>query len=76
MLRLERRSDCRVALKWTPVGKGAVGRPKYTWRKMVEKERRAFGWKSWNETARKAKDKAEWRLFVHSLCDTWRLRDP
>ena len=76
MLRLESRNDCRVALNWTPVGKRAVGRTKDTWRRMVDKERRAFRWKSWNEAARKATDKSEWRLFVHAICDTWRLRDP
>ena len=57
MLRLESRNGCRVALNWTPVGKRAVGRPKDTWRRMVVKERKAFGWKSWNEAARKATEK-------------------
>nr|KAG5699627.1 hypothetical protein BaRGS_005075 [Batillaria attramentaria] len=28
----------RVALRWTPDGKGARGRPKETWRRTVDKE--------------------------------------
>ena len=76
MLRLKSRSDCRVALNWTPGEKREVGRPKDTWKRMVDKARRAFGWKSWNAAARKAKDKVEWCLLVHAVCDAWRLRDP
>ena len=40
-------NDCRIVMNWTPVGKRSIGRPKETWRRMVEKERDAFGWKSW-----------------------------
>ncbi|KAI0230137.1 hypothetical protein LSAT2_019474 [Lamellibrachia satsuma] len=43
------------------------------WRK---KELDAFGWTSWAEAAQRAADRAEWRTFVHALCDTWRPKDP
>ena len=72
ILRFENTNDCRIVMNWTPVGKRSIGRPKETWRRMVEKERDAFGWKSWAEAAQRAADRAEWRTIVHALCDTWR----
>ena len=76
VLRKRPMDDCRVALSWTPVGRRNVGRPKETWRRMVDKERRAFGWTTWGEAAQMAGDRAGWRIFVNALCDTWRQRDP
>ena len=51
MLRGEGSGDCMVALGWRPEGKRAVGRPKTTWRRTVEVERRQVGWNDWS-TAR------------------------
>ena len=58
------------------MGKRSIGRPKKTWWRKVEKQRDAFGWKSWAEAAQRAADRAEWRTLVDALCDTWRPRDP
>ena len=73
ILRFENTNDCRIVMNWTPVGKRPIGRPKEMWRRKVEKERDAFGWKS---CAKRAGDRAEWRTLVHALCDIWRPRDP
>ncbi|GFS02359.1 LINE-1 reverse transcriptase-like protein [Elysia marginata] len=45
--RKEADSDCITALTWAPEGKRRQGRPKTTWRRMVEKERMTTGWRSW-----------------------------
>ena len=34
----------RIALTWTPEGKGRRGRPEETWRRTVEKERGELQW--------------------------------
>ena len=39
------------------MGKISIRRPKETWRRMVEKERDAFGWKSLAEAAQRAADR-------------------
>jgi len=38
ILRREGANDCFTALGWTPEGQRARGRPKTTWRRMVEKD--------------------------------------
>ena len=37
------------------------GRPKETWRKTVEKERKQLGFNTWAETTRQAQDRSKWR---------------
>ena len=76
ILRFENTIDYRIVMNWTNVGKRSIGRPNETWRRMVEKERVVFGWKSWAEAAQRAADRAEWPTLVHAICDTWRPRDP
>ena len=39
----DKSSDCMVALGWQPEGKRAVGRPKTTWQRKVEAQRRKAG---------------------------------
>ena len=39
VLRREGEDDCFTALRWTPEGRRARGRPKTTWRRTVERER-------------------------------------
>ena len=67
VLRRERDSNMRVALTWTPEGKRKQGRPKNTWRRTVEAERKALGWSSWREVEIQAKDRNGWRKFLCSL---------
>ena len=74
VLRKESSDDKRIALSWSPPGKRSRGRPKDTWRRMVEKERIEFGWSSWADV-QLAKDRTEWRSFVRALCATGRGTD-
>ena len=41
VLRREGVNDCFAALRWTPEGGRARGRPKTTWRRTVERERQS-----------------------------------
>lgn len=70
ILRRERKEDARVALKWTPPGRRNRGRPKTTWRRMAEKERNGYGWRSWEVVAAAENDRGRWRDFVSALCAT------
>jgi len=72
VLRKGEGNDCAVALGWTPEGKRARGRPKTTWRKMVEKERKTAGWRSWQHARTVAKDRRKWKENVQDLCASWR----
>ena len=57
----------RVAMRWTPGGKRARGRPKETWRRSVEREMKALGW-SWGQVMKLATDRQHWRSLVSALC--------
>ena len=72
ILRMDPWNDCRIALTWTPPGKRNVGRPKETWRRMVDKERTEFGWRTWGEAQQAAADRLRWKASIRALCDTWR----
>ena len=39
ILKQEQNSDCNIAMTWVTEGKRRKGRPKITWRRLVEKER-------------------------------------
>ena len=70
ILRQDPKNDCNIALTWAPEGKRRRGRPKTTWRRTVEKERREAGWDSWNQVRVIAADKKGWRCSVKALCAT------
>jgi hypothetical protein len=42
------------------------GRPKETWRRTIEKERKEFGFESWTGAVRSAQDRSKWRGLVSS----------
>ena len=67
ILRKENEDISKVALRWTPDGKRKRGRPKETWRRMVENEMKIIG-KTWREIEKKAKDRHLWRRLVEALC--------
>ncbi|KAL9983705.1 hypothetical protein ACROYT_G005921 [Oculina patagonica] len=67
ILRREKDNNCRVALTWIPEGKRKRGRPKISWRRTVEGERKDLGWTSWNEVEQRARDREGWRTFLGSL---------
>ena len=72
VLRKDATDNCRVALGWQPEGKRAVGRPKTTWRRTVENERKSEGWNSWREVKVIAEDRVGWKTRVAALCASWR----
>ena len=61
VLRMDRTEHARIAVTWKPDGRRKAGRPKTTWRRMVEKEMKTMGIRSWEDAARVAKDRALWR---------------
>ena len=65
VLRMDKTKHARIALTWTPEGKRKRGRPKETWRRTVERERKEFGFNTWTEASRVAERRTEWRGLVH-----------
>jgi hypothetical protein len=57
----------KVALRWTPEGKGKRGRPITTWRRTIENEIKERGY-TWGTIERKANNREEWRKLVLTLC--------
>lgn len=73
VLRMEKDSIPKVALRWTPEGKRKRGRPKQTWRRTVEGEIKDLN-HSWATLERLASDRQQWRTFVAALHATRRNR--
>ena len=69
VLRMPKDSIPKVALRWTPPGKGKRGRPKMTWRQTVMAELKEMGL-SWGDAQASAKDRTLWRNIVLALCPT------
>ena len=57
----------RIAMRWTPEGKRRRGRPKTTWRRIVEKGLREPNY-SWSTIKKLGKDRQRWKDFVAALC--------
>ncbi|XP_078320133.1 putative amine oxidase [copper-containing] [Crassostrea virginica] len=64
---MDRSSIPKIALRWTPAGKRPRGRPKTTWRKTIENELKSLNL-TWGEAEARAKNRAEWRHLVLTLC--------
>ena len=64
ILRKDHNCHERIALRWTPDGKRRRGRPKETWRRTAERERRTLGFNSWEAAAAVAKDRNRWRNLI------------
>ena len=71
ILRQDRDNHNNTAMTWAPEGKRKRGRPKTTWRRTVEKERREAGWKSWDEARVTAADRKRWRESVECHEALW-----
>ena len=70
ILRKDKDSDEMIALTWAPEGKRCKGRPKTTWRRTVEKERKELGWNTWEEARAVAVNRDRWRSLTEALCTT------
>ena len=67
ILRGPNNSHARIALKWTPAaGKRRRGRPKETWRRTAERERRLLNFTSWEEAGAAARNRDRWRNLIGS----------
>ena len=66
MLRMEGRAIPKIAVYWTPEGKRQRGRPKTTWRRMVETQLKTLNY-TWGDIERKTHDKHKWKNFVVAL---------
>ena len=65
VLRMDNNRNAKIALDWTPEGKRRRGRPKETWRRTVEKDRKQLGFDSWAAAKGKVEDQTKYRGFVH-----------
>jgi hypothetical protein len=70
ILRMDDNSHCMTALSWKPEGRRKVGRPRTTWRRTIEKERKQLGWRTWNEAKQVASDRTDWRECTAALWAT------
>ena len=64
----------KVALTWTPQGKRSKGRPRETWRRTAERERKELGFTSWNNAGDAARSRGEWRSFINGPVVQWSRR--
>ena len=64
----------KIALSWTPQGKRSRGRPRETWRRTAERERKEYGFTSWEGAGAAARSKAEWRSFINGPIVHWDRR--
>ena len=65
-LRKTGNSITKKALDWNPQGKRSRGRPRSTWKRVVERDV-LRGRRTWNNIKRLAQDRGEWRVFVSGL---------
>lgn len=56
-----------VALTWAPEGRRRRGRPRLTWRRMMDAERNEAGWSSWGEARVAAGDRRGWKSKLKAL---------
>ena len=70
VMRREPDNTSRTALHWTPEGKWKKRRPKNTWRRAVERERKTLHRTSKN-VQKLAQNRQKWRTFVAALHARW-----
>ena len=56
----------REAIQWNPQGERDRGRPRETWQRSVERDRKQLG-VGWGELSKKAQDRDQWRALVSGL---------
>ena len=70
VLRMQNNCYCQTAMSWVPEGRRKAGRPRTTWRRTIEKERKQLRWGSWSQAKPIARNNADWREFTAALLAT------
>ena len=60
-------NDCRIAMMRAPEGGRRQGRPRTTWRRTAEKERKRAAWRSWSDLFTAVPDRTGWQQSVQAL---------
>ena len=72
VMRMKPSNDSRIAMSWNPPGCRTRGRPKGSWRRMVNREMESQGWKSWSDVREAAESREKWRQSIAALCYYYR----
>ena len=64
VFRFENTRHIKLAISWTPEGRRKRGRPKETWRRIIERERQDLGFQSWTDSNTVARDRQRLRGLV------------
>ena len=67
-LRMDQSEIPLIALTWSPEVRRKRGRPRLTWRRMMERERDEAGWTSWADARAAARDRRAWRERLRAIC--------
>ena len=59
----------RKPMTWNPQGRRKRGRPRITWRHVLETETKTMG-NTWGQLVRQAQDRDAWRALVGGLCSS------
>lgn len=69
VMRMKKEIPARTALTWTPEGKRKKGRPRTTWRRMMEDELSTASL-TWNTALKAAQDRSAWKILSEAPCAT------
>ena len=64
VLRMDNTSHAKIAISWPPDGKRKRDRPKETWRRTIERERKDLVFQTWTDATKVAKERDKWRGLV------------
>ena len=67
VLRMDNTKHSKIAISWTPDGKRKRCRPKETWRRTIERERKDLGFQTWTDATKVATEINKWRGLVKGL---------
>ena len=65
VMRMSPEIPAKTALTWTPEGKRKQGRPRATWRRMMEEKLGAASL-TWNTAMKTAQDRRAWRTLAEA----------
>ena len=68
-MRMGQEIPAKIALTWTPEGKRKRGRPRATWRRMMEDELNTTSL-MWKTALKVAQDRGAWKVLSEAPCAT------